>query len=191
MRLIRPETEISSRAIASVKRAARIEQVRAGFSAPLRPLIVLVAGTGMAAFLLLPLVAAALALVFAPINVSAWVALGAVGFVALIGYFMSSSLQWVELDGGMIRARRPLTWKLVEQRVADIVDAKPLHSQAMGPLENAAMDALLKTTNRGYEIRFKDGTRLGLVRGEMAGLDAFLGALAAELVRRREGDRGG
>jgi hypothetical protein len=154
----------------------------------LRPLIVLVAVTGMAAFLLLPLVAAGLALVFAPLHVSVWVILAAVGFVALIGYAMSSSLQWVELDGGIIRARRLLTRRLVEHRVADIVDARPLHSQAMGPLENALMHALLKTTNRGYEIRFKDGSKLGLVRGEMAGLDEFLGALAVELAKRRRGD---
>jgi hypothetical protein len=109
-------------------------------------------------------------------------------FVALIGYLMSSSIQWVELDRGTIRARRLLTRKLVEQPIADIVDARPLHSQAMGPLENALMDALLKTTNRGYEIRFKDGTKLGLVRGEMRGLDRFLWALAVELAKLREGD---
>lgn len=151
----------------------------------LRPLIVLIAVTGMATFLLLPLVAAGLALAFAPLRVSAWVALGAVGFVALIGYAMSSSLQWVELDGGVIRARRLLTRRLVEHPVADVVDARPLHSQAVGPLENALMDALLKTTNRGYESRFKDGSKLGLVRGEMAGLDGFLGVLAAELARQR------
>jgi hypothetical protein len=127
--------------------------------------------------------------IFAPLNVSAWVTLVAVWFVARIGYFMSSSVQWVELDGGMIRTRQLLTRKLVERPVADIGDARPLRSEAMGPLENALMDALLKTTNREYEIRFRDGTRLGLVRGEIAGLDQFLGALAAELARRREGDR--
>lgn len=157
----------------------------------LRPLIVLVAIIGMATFLLLPLVAAGLTLAFAPIQVSAWVALGAVGFVAFIGYAMSSSLQWVELDGGVIRARRLLTRRLIERPVADIADAQPLHSQMMGPLENALMDALLKTTNRGYEIRFRDGTKLGLVRGEMVGLEGFLGALAAELARQRGADRSG
>jgi hypothetical protein len=138
---------------------------------------------------LILLVAAGLALVFAPLSVAAWVALGAVGLVSLIGYFMSSSLQWVELDGGVIRARRLLTRTLVERPVVDIVDARPLHPQAMGPLEHALMDALLKTTNRGYEIRFRDGTKLGLVRGEMAGPAGFLGALAMDLARQREGDR--
>lgn len=44
---------------------------------------------------------------------------------------------------------------------------------------------MLKTSNRGYELRFRDGTKLGLVRGDMAGLDEFLGALAGELARLR------
>jgi hypothetical protein len=59
----------------------------------------------------------------------------------------------------------------------------------MGPLENALMDALLKTTNRGYEIRFQDGTKLGLIRGKMCGLDEWHGALEKELARRCWDDR--
>jgi len=60
----------------------------------------------------------------------------------------------------------------------------------MGPLENALMDALLKTANRGYEIRFRDGTRLGWSVERMAGLDTFLGVLAAELAKLRGNDPG-
>jgi hypothetical protein len=76
--------------------------------------------------------------------------------------------------------------RVVEHQVGDIVSIKPLDSKAMGPLENAVMDALMKTSNRGYELRFRDGTKLGLVRGDMAGLDEFLAALADRLVELRE-----
>jgi hypothetical protein len=66
----------------------------------------------------------------------------------------------------------------VTQRVGDIVTVRPLHSRALGPLENAVADMMMGTSNRGFELRFRDGTRLGLVRGDMAGLDEFLVALA-------------
>jgi hypothetical protein len=49
------------------------------------------------------------------------------------------------------------------------------------------LDALMRTSNRGYELRFRDGTRIGLVRGDMAGLDEFLVALADQLRKMREG----
>jgi hypothetical protein len=151
----------------------------------LRPVFVVMAVGCITLFLVLPLVAAAVVLVVAPPNVSVWVALGSVAFVAVIGYAMSSSVQWVELDGGILRWQGLLTRRVREKPVSELVDALPLHSKAMGPLENALMDAMLKTSNRGYELRFRDGTKLGLVRGDMAGLDEFLGALAKELARLR------
>jgi hypothetical protein len=64
-----------------------------------------------------------------------------------------------------------------------LVDALPLNSKGVGPLENAVLDAMMKTSNRGYELRFQDGTKLGLVRGDMAGLDEFLDALDLEVAR--------
>jgi hypothetical protein len=137
----------------------------------------------MTFFLVVPLVAAGVCLVFAPVGVSVWVALGAVAFVAVIGYAMSSSVQWVELDGGVLRWRGLLTRRVREKPVSELVDALPLNSKAMGPLENAILDAMMKTSNRGYELRFRDGTKLGLVRGDMAGLDDFLDALGKELAR--------
>lgn len=72
--------------------------------------------------------------------------------------------------------------------VSDLVDAAALNSKAMGHLENALMDAVLKTSNRGYELRFRDGTKIGLVRGDMAGFEEFLGALAKEM--RKQGVSG-
>jgi hypothetical protein len=116
--------------------------------------------------------------------VSMYLAPGAVGFVAVMAWAMSSSVQWVELDDGVLRARRLLTRKIVTHRVSDIVAVKPLHSTSMGPLENALADLMMGTSNRGYELRFRDGSKLGLVRGDMRGLDEFLKALAAEIAER-------
>jgi hypothetical protein len=99
---------------------------------------------------------------------------------------MSSSYHYVELGGGVIRGRKLLTRGVVERPVDEIVRVTPLHSKGMGPLQNAVMDALLKTPNRGYELRFQDGLRMGLVRGDMAGLDAFMEALRDQLGERWE-----
>jgi hypothetical protein len=49
---------------------------------------------------------------------------------------------------------------------------------------------MIKTSNRGYELRFRNGTKLGLVRGDMAGLDESLHALAQELARMRTASEG-
>jgi hypothetical protein len=156
----------------------------------LRPVFVVMAMGCLTLFLALPLVVAVAVLVVAPPNVSVWVALGSVAFVAVIGYAMSSSVQWVELDDGVIRWRGLLTRRVREKPIKELVDAQPLHSNLMGPLENAVMDAMMKTSNRGFELRFRDGTKLGLVRGDMAGLDEFLGALAKELARLRGNQSG-
>jgi hypothetical protein len=91
----------------------------------------------------------------------------------------------VELDDGVIRGKKLLTRTVVERPLSDLVDAAALNSKAMGPLENALMDAVLKTSNRGYELRFRDGTKIGLVRGDMAGFEEFLGALAEEIRKGR------
>jgi hypothetical protein len=145
----------------------------------LRTPFVVMAGCCFVLFLGLPLVIAVAAL--APAHVSVWVALGCAAFVALLGYLMSSSMQWVELQGGMIRARSLLTRKVVERRVADTVMVTPLNSAAMGAASNAVLTAAMGTANRGYELRFGDGRKVGLVRGDMAGLDEFMEALRAEL----------
>ena len=56
---------------------------------------------------------------------------------SLIGWTMSSSIQWVELDGWVIRGRRLFTRKIFELQVADITDAHALNTNALGPMENA------------------------------------------------------
>ncbi len=152
----------------------------------LRTPFVVMAGCSFVLFLGVPLVVAVAVLLLAPFRVSVWVAPGCVAFVAGLGYAMSSSFQWVELRDGIIRGKKLLTRAVVERPVEEIVRILPLHSAAMGPLTNAVMDAAMGTSNRGYELRFRDGLKLGLVRGDMAGLDAFMDSLRDELGRRWE-----
>ncbi|HEX5269140.1 MAG TPA: hypothetical protein VFW33_01570, partial [Gemmataceae bacterium] len=141
---------------------------RASARIRLRPPFVIMAVVCFALFLGGPLVIAVAVLLLAPAAVSLWVALGCVAFVALLGWAMSSGYQWVEVRRGVIRGKKLLTRAVVERPVGEIVRIMPLHSPLMHPLANAVMDAAMKTSNRGYELRFRDGLRLGLVRGDMA-----------------------
>jgi hypothetical protein len=150
----------------------------------LRLPFVIMAVVCFALFLGGPFVIAATVLLLAPPHVSIWVALGCAAFVAVLGYVMSSSYQWVEVGGGVIRGKRLLTRSVVERPVREIIRILPLHSQAMSPLENTVMDSVMNTSNRGYELRFQDGLKMGLVRGDMAGLDAFMATLRDQLGER-------
>jgi hypothetical protein len=156
----------------------------------LRPIALAIALTCFLLFIIGPLVVAVALLVLARWDVSIPVALGAGAFVALSGYSMSSSIQWVELDGWVIRGRRLFTRKIFELRVADIVDAHALNTNCLGPTENAILDFMLQTSNRGFVLLFRDGSRLPLIRADMSGLDQFLGMLAAQMkaIRNREGE---
>src|SRR2546423_6529356 len=87
----------------------------------LRPVFVVMALGCFTLFLAVPLAVAVAVLVLAPLNVSVWVALGAVAFVLGSGWAMSSSYQWIELDNGVIRGRRLLTRRIFEKQVGDIV----------------------------------------------------------------------
>ena len=150
----------------------------------LRPVFVVMALGCFVLFLGGPLVLGVAALLFAPQNVSVYLAPGALVFFALMLWTMSSSFQWIELDNGVLRGRRLLTRRMFERPVAHIVRVSPLTSNALGPLENALADAMMGTSNRGYLLRFRDGSKLGLVRGDMAGLDEFLKVLGAEIAAR-------
>ena len=150
----------------------------------LRPVFIVMAVGCSTLFLLGPVIVAVLIAVFAPLDVSIFLAPGAIAFAVIMAWAMSSSVQWVELDGGAIRARKLLTRRIVTHNVSDIVGIKPLNSNMMGPLENALADMMMGTSNRGYELRFRDGSKLGLVRGDMKGLDEFLLVLAAEIAAR-------
>jgi hypothetical protein len=151
----------------------------------LRPVFVVLAVICFFLFLVCPILIAAAVLIFAPIKISIPIALGAVAFVLVLAYAMSSSFQWVELHDGIIRGKKLLTRTVVERPVSELVDAAALNSQMIGHLENALMDAVLKTKNRGYELRFRDGTKIALVRGDMAGFEEFLTALAETIRKQR------
>jgi hypothetical protein len=152
----------------------------------LRLPFVIMAVVCFALFLGGPLVIAVAVLLLAPIDVSVWVALGAIVFVVALGYAMSSSYHWIEINGGVIRGQKLLTRSVLERPVGEIVRILPLNSKAMSPLANAVLDAAMNTSNRGYELRFQDGLKMGLVRGDMAGLDAFMEALQDQLGERWE-----
>ncbi|VTR95102.1 unnamed protein product [Gemmata massiliana] len=150
----------------------------------LRPVFIVMALGCSALFLLGPLAAAVVVVIFAPVDVSMYLAPGMIGFAIIMAWVMSSSVQWVELDDGVLRARKFLTRKIVVHRVRDIVTVEPLNSNLMGPMENALADRMMGASNRGYELRFRDGSKLGLARGDMKGLDEFLKVLAAEIAER-------
>src|SRR5690349_4819514 len=94
----------------------------------LRPVFVVMAVGCSAFFLLGPLATAVFLVIFAPPTLSMYLAPGAVGVAVLMAWAMSSSVQWVELDDRILRARRLLTRKIVTHRVSDIVAVKPLNS---------------------------------------------------------------
>ncbi len=154
--------------------------------ARLRLITLVVALTCFILLLVAPLVVAVAVLILKPLVIAIPVALIAVVFVAAAAYLMSSSNQWVELDGGIIRCRRLLTRKVVELKVSDIVNAQPIHTNYLSSNQNAFLDDLLETSNRGYQLFFRDGTRLPLIRLDMSGLDEFLGALAEQMPHNRQ-----
>jgi hypothetical protein len=147
----------------------------------LRPIVIAVVVCFMLVFLVWPLAAAVVAMVVSPLEIGILVALVAVAFAAVAGYLMSRGLLWVELDGEVIRERRLLTRKIIEHRVEDIIDAKPIDTDCLGETQNAILDFLLDTKNRGYQLFFRDGSRLALIRADLSGLDPFLVALADQI----------
>jgi hypothetical protein len=135
-------------------------------------------------FVLGPLAIAVMLGIFAPLYVSLPLGLVLLGLAALFAYLMSGNLAWVEIHGSLIRARYFWTRQTVERSVADIARIKPLFS-AMGGLTGLAADALLDkmlgTSNRGYELHFRDGLKLALIRADMTNVDSVLRALHRQL----------
>jgi hypothetical protein len=135
-------------------------------------------------FVLGPWAGGIAALVFAPPLIGIPVGLLLMGLGGLFAWLMSENFAWVEIDGPVIRGRRFWTRILVEQRVEDITQIKPLFS-AMGGLSglatDALLDAMLGTNNRGYMIQFRTGPRITLIRADMTNVDPFLVALHQQL----------
>src|SRR5438105_13722343 len=94
----------------------------------LRPVTLAVAVFFILLLLVGPFVAAAFVFAVAPVGVGLAATLGAVAVAGVSGYGMARSVHWVELDGEVIRERRLLTRKIVEHRVEEIVDVRPIHT---------------------------------------------------------------
>ena len=94
-----------------------------------------------------------------------------------VGHQLSLTYSWVELDGAVVRGRKFWSRRLVEQRVEDVDHVVPLYAVARHAAENQIIEALWGTTNRGYEIRFRDGPKVVLIRGDMIDVDGFIAAL--------------
>jgi hypothetical protein len=96
------------------------------------------------------------------------------GFIA---YHMLQNYHWVELDGASIRGRRFWSRRLVEHRLEDITEIQPLQALAKHHTINVLIDGITGTSNRGYEIHFRSGPSLAVVRGDMPGVDGFIEAV--------------
>lgn len=92
-----------------------------------------------------------------------------------IAHHMLQNYHWVEFNGTSIRARRFWTRRLVEQRVDDLIEVRPLGA-AVRNLTTAATDAILGRV-RGWELRFKTGPSIGLVRYDMAKAEELVKAV--------------
>ena len=94
----------------------------------------------------------------------------------ILGYLMSRTNLWVEIEGRTIRERRLFTGWIVERPISELTQIVPLVS-GVGGITGAGMDAILKTPNRGFLIRFQEGRRVVLIRGDVSGLDEFMAVL--------------
>src|SRR5262245_16024724 len=128
-------------------------------------------------FILCPVVIGVAVLVNANLSIGIPVGLLCVGLSAFLLYHLNQNYQWVEIDGDVIRGKKFLTRQVVEQKVQDIVDIRPLHALARHDAVNAAITRVTGTANRGYEIRFRSGRRMGVVRGDMTDVDGFIQAV--------------
>jgi hypothetical protein len=101
----------------------------------------------------------------------------AFGASAFFAYHMLQNYHWVELDGGILRGQKFWTRRLVEQRVDDITEILPLQALAKHHTVNVLIDGITGTSNRGYEIRFRSGPKLTVIRWDMTDVDGFIEAV--------------
>lgn len=128
-----------------------------------------------------PLLLAVALLVFAPAYVGIPVALLLAGASCFFAYHMGQNYHWVELDGDVIRGRKFWTRRLVEQRLEDVTEILPLQAVAQHEAVNVVIDGITGAPNRGYEIRFTHGPRIGLIRWDMTDVDGFVLAVCRRL----------
>ena len=97
---------------------------------------------------------------------------------AFFAYHMTQNYHWVELDGGVVRGRKFWTRRLVAQPVSELEAIIPLGA-VVRSVETVITDKLLGQV-RGYELRFKRGPKIFLVRHDMKCADEFVTVLQAE-----------
>jgi hypothetical protein len=89
--------------------------------------------------------------------------------VFTLGLLARSAYRWVEIEGDTIRGRKLLGARK-EWKVQDISGIKSIDFEGQ--------DAKGK---RGYNVSFRDGSKIRLSRAEMSGVDEFLKALAEQI----------
>jgi hypothetical protein len=114
---------------------------------------------------------------------SGFVLLALVGGSAFLAYHMLQNYHWVEFDGSRIRGRRFWTRQLVEHPVEDVVEIRPLVAVVRSTVTTVT-DKLLGPV-RGYEIRFRGGPSIGLVRHDMTNVDELVRAVEQAVASRR------
>lgn len=111
-----------------------------------------------------------------------------VGLGLFIGYQMVENFSWVELEDSTLRAQRFWTRAIYEQDVSQITSIVPLKSVAVGVegmVQEAVMNRLMGTSNRGFFINFESGPRFALIRGDMRDIDELMVALKERLGEER------
>jgi hypothetical protein len=106
---------------------------------------------------------------------STFVLLVLVGYSGFAAYHMLQNFHWVEFDGIRIRGRRFWTRQLVEGAVEDVIEIRPLAAVVRNTATTLA-DKLLGPV-RGYEIRFRNGQRVALLRHEMTNVHELVRAV--------------
>ncbi len=91
----------------------------------------------------------------------------------LIGFLMTRTVAHIELTSDRIITTRWLVRWSKEYELSELETVLPLRS-ATSPLATAITDAWLKTSNRGYQLRFSGRREVNLIRGDMIDVDVFM-----------------
>lgn len=108
--------------------------------------------------------------------------LGLCGWGALFAYHMTQNYQWVEFDGIRIRGRRFWSRRLVENTLEDVRDIRVLGAIVRNA-ETICTDAILGSV-RGWEIRFRHGPSIAVVRYDMRNAEQLVAAVEHALAQR-------
>jgi hypothetical protein len=100
-----------------------------------------------------------------------------IGMSVYITFLLWSRFQWFELDGDVLPGKRALTRTTYEWPWSDIVSIEPY----IGLLRFRIVRKELKISDFGYEVRFRVGKRLRLIRSDIKRLDEFVATIKEQL----------